>query len=57
LLAAELGADFIDRWCQTRKNEWLACRTGGADTRSGPTPNRSPNQVSELEYRRYFDLA
>jgi glutamine synthetase len=48
LLASELGADFIAHWCQTRKNEWLAFHTGGADPTS--------EQVSEWEYRRYFEL-
>lgn len=48
LLSAELGADFVDHWCQTRKNEWLAFHTGGADPASG--------DISEWEYRRYFEL-
>jgi len=56
LLAVEPGADFIEHWCQTRRYEWLAFGRGGADTPSGPTPNRSPDQVSEWEYRRYFEL-
>lgn len=56
LCAVELGADFIDHRGQTRKNEWPACHTGDAGTPSGPTPNRSPDQVSEWEYRRCVEL-
>jgi glutamine synthetase len=48
LLSAELGADFVDHWCQTRKNEWLAFHTNCADPIS--------SQISEWEYRRYFEL-
>jgi len=48
LLTAELGTDFVAHWCQTRKNEWLAFHTGGADPAS--------RHITEWEYRRYFEL-
>ncbi|MFT4631346.1 MAG: glutamine synthetase [Candidatus Pseudothioglobus sp.] len=48
LLTVELGTDFVEHWCRTRKNEWLAFHTSDADPAS--------QQISEWEYRRYFEL-